>query len=124
MKHIILLFYKKIEKIFIKYIFINIMPQLKNQTFINNITDPITGKQIKKIFQIKISKLDKIVEPMVWEYFKNRNNTSISQIYKKYHGYQLKIIFFNDPVIHIFNTINSSDYKDNIPNNSTLKIIN
>jgi len=97
------------------------MPTLKNQVFINNITDPITNKQVKKIFQIKISKLDKIVEPMVWEYFKNRNNTSISQIYKKYHGYQLKIIFFNDPVIHTFNTIDPSSIIHNIPNNSTLK---
>ena len=35
------------------------MPELKNETFIKNITDPRTGRQVKKIYQIKISKLDR-----------------------------------------------------------------
>lgn len=98
------------------------MPELKNETFIKNITDPITGKQVKKIFQIKKSKLDRIVEPMVWEYYKNRANTSINEIYQKFKGYQLKIIFFNDPVIHTFDTICPDEIPDNLPKNSTLKI--
>lgn len=76
------------------------MPELKNETFINNITDPITGKQVKKIYQIKLSKLDRILEPMVWEYYRNRANMSVAEVYKKYNGYKLKMIFFNDPVIH------------------------
>ena len=97
------------------------MPELKNETFIKNITDPRTGKQVKKIYQIKISKLDRIVEPMVWEYYKNRANTSVSDIYKKFNGYQLKFIYFGDPVIHTINTIDNYEQLDNLPNNSTLK---
>lgn len=77
------------------------MPQLKNQVFINNITDPLTGNQVKKIFQTKISKIGRIVEPMVWEYYKNRANMSVEEAYKKFIGYKLKIIFFNDPIIHV-----------------------
>ena len=77
------------------------MPQLKNQVFIDNITDPLTGNQVKKIFQTKISKIGRIVEPMVWEYYKNRANMSVEEAYKKYKGYKLKIIFFNDPIIHV-----------------------
>ena len=76
------------------------MPTLKNQVFIDNIIDPNTGKQVKKIYQIKLSKINRIVEPMVWEYYRNRGNTSINDIYKKYKGYKLKIIYFNDPTIY------------------------
>jgi len=94
------------------------MPELKNETFIKNIVDPRTGKQVKKIYQIKVSRL---VEPLVWEYYKNRANTSISDIYKKFNGYQLKFIYFGDPVIHTVNTIDNWEQVDNLPNNSTLK---
>lgn len=97
------------------------MPELKNETFIKNITDPRTGKQVKKIYQIKLSKLDRIVEPMVWEYYKNRANTPVSDIYKKFNGYQLKFIFFNDPNIYTVDTIGPNELVDNLPNNSTLK---
>jgi hypothetical protein len=97
------------------------MPELKNETFIKNIVDPKTGKQVKKIYQIKVSKLNRLVEPLVWEYYKNRANTSISDIYKKFNGYQLKFIYFGDPVIHTVNTIDNYEQVDNLPNNSTLK---
>jgi hypothetical protein len=76
------------------------MPELKNPIFVANITDPLTQKQVKKIYQVKISKIGRIVEPMVWEYYSNRANMSIEQVYTKFHGYKLKIIFFNDPVIY------------------------
>lgn len=97
------------------------MPELKNETFIKNIVDPKTGKQVKKIYQIKVSKLNRLVEPLIWEYYKNRANTSISDIYKKFNGYQLKFIYFGDPVIHTVNTIDNYEQVDNLPNNSTLK---
>ena len=97
------------------------MPELKNETFIKNITDPKTGKQVKKIYQIKVSKLDRLVEPLVWEYYKNRGNMSVEEIYKKFNGYQLKFIFFGDPVIYTINTVDDNEVFDNLPNNSTLK---
>lgn len=97
------------------------MPELKNEVFIKNITDPRTGKQVKKIYQIKLSKMDRILEPLVWEYYKNRANTSVEDIYKKFNGYQLKFIFFGDPIIYRINTIGSDEIINNLPNNSTLK---
>lgn len=97
------------------------MPELKNETFIKNITDPRTGRQVKKIYQIKVSKLDRLVEPLVWEYYKNRANTSVESIYKKFNGYQLKFIYFGDPVIYTVDTVGSNEIVDNLPNNSTLK---
>jgi hypothetical protein len=99
------------------------MPTLKNETFIKNIIDPKTGKQVKKIYQIKLSKLNRIVEPMVWEYYKNRGNMSVEEIYKKFNGYQLKFIYFNDPIIYTIDTIDQDKLPDNLPNNSTLKKI-
>ena len=79
------------------------MPQLKNPVFIKNITDPRTGKQVKKIYHMKMSKINRLVEPMVWEYYRNRGNMSIDEVYKKFKGKgldKLKIIFFEDPVIY------------------------
>jgi len=73
---------------------------LKNPIFISNITDPLTNKYVKKIYHVKISKLNRIVEPMVWEYYKNRGNMSIQEVYNKFKGSKVKIIFFNDPVIY------------------------
>jgi hypothetical protein len=93
------------------------MPDLKNQKFINNITDPRTGKQVKKIYQMKLTKLNRIVEPMVWEYYKNRANMSIEDIYKKYNGYKLKIIFFGDPIIY------EVENGENVANNSKIDLI-
>lgn len=101
-----------------------IMPELKNQTFINNITDPKTGKQVKKIYQMKISKIGRLVEPLVWEYYKSRAKESISDIYKKYKGYQLKMIFFGDPIIYTVNTIDNDELVKNpesLPRNSTFR---
>jgi hypothetical protein len=60
---------------------------------------------------------------MVWEYYKNRANMPVSDIYKKFNGYQLKFIFFNDPVIHTIDTIGQNELTDNLPKNSTLKKI-
>lgn len=86
-------------------------PNLLNETFIKNITDPKTGKYVKKIYQIKKSKLNRIMEPLVWEYYKNRGNTSVESIYKKFNGYQLKFIYFEDSNIY---TINTKNFVENI----------
>ena len=81
----------------------NNLKNLKNPTFIKNITDPRTGKYVKKIYHMKMSKLDRLVEPLVWEYYKNRANMSVEDIYKKFKGLglnKLKIIYSGDPVIY------------------------
>ena len=68
--------------------------------------------------------MDRLVEPLVWEYYKNRVNTSVEEIYKKFNGYQLKFIYFADPVIYTVDTIGPNEIVDNLPNNSTLKKLN
>lgn len=79
------------------------MLNIKNPIFIKNITDPITDKYVKKIYYMEMSKMDRLVEPLVWEYYKNRANMSVGEVYKQFKGKglkKLKIIFFNDPVIY------------------------
>jgi hypothetical protein len=68
---------------------------------------------------MKVSKLNRIVEPMVWEYYRHRGSMPVSDVYIKFRGYQLKFIYFNDPVIYTVNTVEED--AENIPNNSTLK---
>ena len=46
---------------------------------------------------------------------------SVGEIYKKFNGYQLKFIYFGDPVIHTVDTIGPNEVVDNLPNNSPLK---
>jgi len=107
------------------------MPQLKNETFIKNITDPRTGKQVKKIFHMKMSKLNRLVEPMVWEYFRDRGRTSIQEIYNKFKEKglnKLKIIFFGEPTIYEINITepedqNNENYLNNITDPRTGKMV-
>ena len=107
------------------------MPQLKNQTFINNITDPRTGKQVKRIYHMKISKIGRLVEPMVWEYYRDRGRTSIQQIYNKFKEKglnKLKMIFFGDPIIYEVNITEPEDqlndpYLDKITDPRTTKMV-
>lgn len=73
---------------------------LKNPIFISNIKDPNTNKYVKKIYQVKTSKIGRTIEPLVWEYYKNRGNMSVEETYKKYKGYKLKMIYFDDPLIY------------------------
>ena len=76
---------------------------MSNQVFINNSTDPRTGKQVKKIYHMEMSKINRLVVPLVWQYYKNRGNMSVEQVYKKFKGKglnKLQMIFFNDPVIY------------------------
>ena len=77
------------------------MDNIKNPIFIKNATDPITGKYIKEIYQIHESKLGSTIKTLIWNFYKNRNNTSIETVYKRLQkGNKLKIIFFKDSKFH------------------------
>jgi hypothetical protein len=55
-----------------------------------------------RLGSIKMSKINRLVEPMVWEYFRDRGRTSIQEIYNKFKEKglnKLKIIFFCEPKI-------------------------
>jgi hypothetical protein len=83
------------------------MDKLKNPIFINNCTDPLNGKMVKEIRVLKHMKdtqfkTDRIKYDMVWQYYRDRNRTAVIDVYKKYKGKELKIIYSGDPVIHDF----------------------
>jgi hypothetical protein len=77
-------------------------PDIKNPVFIQNITETSSGKFVKKIFQCDFTKLNKPIERMVWEYYRHRAKLAVDTVIKQYKGYQIKIIYFDDPVIHQF----------------------
>jgi hypothetical protein len=63
------------------------------------ITDPRTTKLVKTIHLLKIFKEPKVSKILVWEYFRNRNNMTIQEVYDKYKDEGLKRVrmtFFND----------------------------
>jgi len=83
------------------------MDHLKNPVFIQNITDPLNGKCVKEIRvkkQMKDTqfKTDRIKYDMIWQYYRDRARTSVIDVYKKYKGKELKIIYSGDPIIHDF----------------------
>jgi hypothetical protein len=75
--------------------------KLKNPVFINNSTDPLTGKFVKSIWLYskynhgKSEKWD-----LRWQYYRDRGRTSIESFYKQHKGRIIKIIFSGDPVQH------------------------
>ena len=83
------------------------MDNLKNPVFIQNITDPTNGKYVKEIRvkkQMKDTqfKTDRFKYDMVWQYYRDRSRTAVGDVYKKYKGKELKIIYSGDPVIYDF----------------------
>jgi len=78
------------------------MPELKNPVFIKNILDPRTGKQVKSVWELGITKLNRPIERMIWQYYRHRGTLSIEDLYKKTRGKKLKFIYFDDPVMYIY----------------------
>lgn len=73
------------------------MPVLKNPIFIENITDKNNGKMVNYIYYNHTTKLNKPIRTLVWQYYKNRGNHSVMEIFKKYKDKEnLEIIYFND----------------------------
>ena len=78
---------------------------LKNKTFIENATDPVTGKFVKSVWVKKVMKPTKNKElrekyDLQWQYYRHRKTTPVASIYKKYHGCSIYIIFSGDPEKH------------------------
>ncbi len=80
---------------------------MPNQLHISNSTDPLNGKIVKEIRVQKRMKdtqykKDRIKYDIVWQYMRDRNCQSVENIYKKYNGKLLHIIYKNDYRIHDF----------------------
>ena len=79
------------------------MNHIKNQTFLTNSTDPTNQKFVKEIWRhMKYDHDRRDKWDLIWNYYRDRNRTSIEQIYRdnKNKGHKLRIIYRNDPVIH------------------------
>lgn len=86
----------------LKYLFIidniNIMvDNIKNKVFLENTTDPLTGRFVKSIYRMKITKLDKENWQQVWQYYRDRGRSSVESAYQKYKGNNIRVIYFKDP---------------------------
>ena len=58
--------------------------KIKNKIFKNNILDLEESKIVSSIRLLKTSKLGRLVQPMVWEYYRHRGNLDVNQIIKKH----------------------------------------
>jgi hypothetical protein len=99
---------------------------LKNPIFIANSLDPLTSKYVCSIWLKKISKLDKIIWTMVWEFYRDRKRQSIYDIYKKFPNSELKIIYTGEPLAYFMTTpIKPTEILQNlgIAKESTKKVI-
>lgn len=77
------------------------MDKIKNPTFIQNSLDPTNNKFVKEIYVKKISKkTGNVIWWMEWQYYKNRGNYSVTDVYKHYNGREARIIYRNEPIIH------------------------
>ena len=84
---------------------------MTNQIFLANSTDPLNGKIVKEIRLQKIMKdttykKNRIKYDIVWQYMRDRNKQSINDIYKKYYGRLLHVIYKGDHVIYDYTPIN------------------
>jgi hypothetical protein len=65
----------------------------KNPIFEKNVTDPTNHKIVKSIYVHSWTKLARENWQMIWQYYRDRNRTSIEEVYKKYKDTQLQIIY-------------------------------
>lgn len=79
------------------------MESLKNPVFIHNITDPINNKYVKNIYMKKVSKkTNREIWFMEWNYYKNRGNYSVRDVYKHNIGKTVRVTYSGDPKIYEF----------------------
>ena len=81
----------------------NKIKNLKNPVFIKNCTDPNNKLKVKSIWVHKIMKDTQFKKnrekwDLKWQYYRDRNRTSIETFYKQNKGKIIKIIYFGDPV--------------------------
>ncbi|AYV79012.1 MAG: hypothetical protein Faunusvirus1_32 [Faunusvirus sp.] len=79
--------------------------QTKQPSIKPNTVDPITGNIVKRIdLNWTSHKTGKPMSRMVWQYYRDRSRAgySVDDIFKKYKGYTVEIIYSGDPVKYKF----------------------
>jgi hypothetical protein len=74
--------------------------EFKNPVFEKNVIDPTNNKIVKSIYVHSWTKLAREHWFMVWQYYRDRNRTSIQEVYDKYKDTQLRVIYKGDPVMY------------------------
>lgn len=78
-----------------------------NPIFVENSTDPTNGKIVKEVRRYKEYFKDRqkttksFKWDMIWQYFRDRNRKSITQLYRENKGHKLKITYSGDAMQHI-----------------------
>jgi hypothetical protein len=75
--------------------------EFKNPGFEKNVIDPTNGKIVKSIYAHNWTKLARDHWFMVWQFYRDRNRTSIQQVYDKYKDTQIEIIYKGDPTKYL-----------------------
>ncbi len=67
--------------------------------------DSSNGKEVKSIYFVKTSKINRTIKYLVWQYFRDRNRTRVDDVLisfnrQKKQVHTAEIIYKGDPVIH------------------------
>ena len=74
--------------------------EFKNPVFEKNVIDPTNNKIVKSIYVHSWTKLAREHWFMIWQYYRDRNRTSIQEVYDKYKDTQLRIIYKGDSTMY------------------------
>lgn len=70
---------------------------IRNQKFIKNARDPMTGKFVKEIWRKKFTKIGREKWDLVWQYYRDRNRESVLSKYKKLEALEIEVVYFGEP---------------------------
>ena len=65
--------------------------KIKNPVFKKNVVDTGTNWVVSSIYLVKKTKLDRVMNTMVWEYYRHRSKLDVNEIIKKYQRENLII---------------------------------
>lgn len=101
------------------------LANIKNPVFKENTTDPTNGRTVKSIWLYskynhgKSEKWD-----LRWQYYRDRNRTSVLRFFKDHKGRKVKIIYSGDPIQYIVDIPLHSDMIDCTKINNDVEINN
>ena len=78
----------------------NLINNIKNPIFKNNVIDLEVKKIVSSIYLKKKSKLGKNIETMIWQYYRHRGKQDVNEIIYKYQRDNLIINYSTDSNIN------------------------
>lgn len=76
--------------------------ETENPIFVENRTNPVNGKRVKSVWEHTTTKIGRPLRRMIWQYYRDRNKNSVKDLFKRYKGRQLEIIYSGDPVPEMY----------------------